>query len=44
MAKKKKFEEFCEKQKDDPRCNNADLISFLIFPVQRVPRYVLLMR
>lgn len=44
MAKKKKFEEFCEKQKEDPRCNNADLISFLIFPVQRVPRYVLLMR
>ena len=31
-AKNKKFEEFCEKQKEDPRCNNADLISFLIFP------------
>ncbi|ELP94237.1 Rho/RAC guanine nucleotide exchange factor, putative [Entamoeba invadens IP1] len=42
--KRKKFEEFCEAQKEDPRSNNGDIMSFLIFPVQRIPRYILLMK
>ncbi|ELP86094.1 FYVE, RhoGEF and PH domain containing protein, putative [Entamoeba invadens IP1] len=44
LQKKKKFEEFCEQQMNDPRCNNANLPTFLISPVQRIPRYILLMR
>ncbi|BFU18531.1 Rho guanine nucleotide exchange factor, putative [Entamoeba histolytica HM-1:IMSS-B] len=44
LSKKKKFEEFCETQKENPLSNNGNLMSFLIFPVQRIPRYILLMK
>ena len=44
LMKKKKFEDFCDKAKEQPQSNNADLLSFLINPVQRIPRYILLMR
>lgn len=44
LQKKKRFEEFCDQQKENPLSNNADLLSFLINPVQRIPRYILLMR
>jgi hypothetical protein len=34
---------FCNKVKDDPRSRGLDLVSYLIMPVQRLPRYVLLL-
>ncbi|GAM28426.1 hypothetical protein SAMD00019534_116020 [Acytostelium subglobosum LB1] len=34
---------FLEKARADPQCNGQDLSSLLIMPVQRLPRYVLLL-
>ena len=43
-AKKKAFKEFLSKQKLDPRTRGRELDQFLIMPVQRIPRYNLLLR
>lgn len=37
------FTELLEKCKSDPRCHGLDLPSLLIMPVQRIPRYILLL-
>ena len=37
------FREFLDAAIQDPRCHKLDLASFLIMPVQRVPRYKLLL-
>jgi len=39
----KKFKQFCEKIEFQPQVNFASLDSFLILPVQRIPRYNLLL-
>lgn len=39
-----KFREFCILQHHDPKSNGLSLISLLITPIQRVPRYLLLLR
>ncbi|KAL7718193.1 Rho guanine nucleotide exchange factor [Entamoeba marina] len=44
LQKKKKFEDFCENAKENPLSCDGDIMSFLIAPVQRIPRYILLMR
>jgi ankyrin repeat protein len=41
--KNKKFAKFLQKQQRDPRCHGNHIDSFLILPVQRVPRYKLLL-
>jgi hypothetical protein len=39
------FKEYCNHvTKNDPRCRQLNLKSFLIMPIQRVPRYVLLLQ
>ena len=43
LAKNKKFQKFLSAGKDHPRSKSRDLQSFLIQPVQRVPRYNLLL-
>ncbi|KAM9957185.1 hypothetical protein ACTFIW_008925 [Dictyostelium discoideum] len=43
LRKKKDFSNFLEKCRSDSRCNGLDLNSILIMPVQRLPRYVLLL-
>jgi hypothetical protein len=43
-AKKKLFKEFLAKQKLDVRSKGRELDQFLIMPVQRIPRYHLLLR
>ncbi|KAM9994069.1 hypothetical protein ACTFIZ_012034 [Dictyostelium cf. discoideum] len=43
LRKKKDFSNFLEKCRNDSRCNGLDLNSILIMPVQRLPRYVLLL-
>jgi len=40
----RKFRDFIEKANSDRICRNLDLESFLIMPIQRVPRYSLLLR
>lgn len=42
-AQDKSFAEFLAAASQDPECKGADLSHFLIMPIQRVPRYVLLM-
>jgi len=42
MGKYPAFGEFLTAMASDPRCHGLDLGSFLIMPVQRVPRYKLL--
>jgi CRP-like cAMP-binding protein len=42
--KKTAFEMHCRKAKDDPASDKLDLESLLILPVQRIPRYILLLR
>ena len=32
-----------EKSKSDPRCEGLDFAAFLLTPIQRLPRYVLLL-
>ncbi|CAD5119287.1 DgyrCDS7914 [Dimorphilus gyrociliatus] len=39
-----KFRKFLRQQLDDPVCEGLDLGSFLLTPVQRIPRYVLLLK
>jgi RhoGEF domain len=39
----KKFHSFLNKQRSDPDCAGLDLMSYLIMPVQRLPRYELLL-
>jgi len=41
--KYEKFQKFCADAKADPRSGDLDLASFLIMPVQRIPRYKLLL-
>ena len=40
----KPFAEFLEKAQHNPRCGGLTLEAFLIMPVQRLPRYVLLIK
>ena len=42
--KSKEFKEFCEKTKEMPFTNKQDLRSLLITPIQRIPRYKLLLQ
>ena len=44
QRKNKVFKEFCQKQKMEPRAKQRELEQFLIMPVQRIPRYNLLLR
>ena len=44
VKKRKKFVPFCETAGADPRCKGNALQSLLIMPVQRVPRYKLLLQ
>jgi len=37
------FKSFIEKARSDPRCNDLEFTQFLILPIQRIPRYVLLL-
>jgi len=37
------FAKFIQNAHNDPRCNSLELPDFLIMPVQRLPRYVLLL-
>eukprot|EP00050_Salpingoeca_kvevrii_P009207 m.307948 g.307948 ORF g.307948 m.307948 type:complete len:583 (+) comp20645_c0_seq1:69-1817(+) len=39
----KSFSAFMDKAKTEPLCEGLDLISFLLTPVQRLPRYLLLL-
>lgn len=40
----KRFRSFVEKARSDPRCEGLNLSSLMIMPVQRVPRYILLLK
>lgn len=42
--KNRKFTEFLEKAMELPECQNLSFSSFLILPIQRIPRYQLLLR
>eukprot|EP01105_Mastigella_eilhardi_P009183 TRINITY_DN2182_c0_g1_i1.p1 TRINITY_DN2182_c0_g1~~TRINITY_DN2182_c0_g1_i1.p1 ORF type:complete len:707 (-),score=102.66 TRINITY_DN2182_c0_g1_i1:397-2469(-) len=44
LAENDKFSQFVKTCKEDPRVRQLDLQAFLIMPVQRVPRYVLLVQ
>lgn len=44
MASDKEFKEFLAHAKTHPLSNNLDLQAFLIMPVQRIPRYSLLLQ
>ena len=35
----RRFQTFITEAAKDPRCNNLNLLSYLIMPVQRIPRY-----
>ncbi|XP_028395900.1 rhoGEF domain-containing protein gxcJ-like isoform X2 [Dendronephthya gigantea] len=39
-----KFKRFLEKCTNDPRCQRLNISAFLLTPIQRLPRYVLLLR
>ena len=41
--KKKEFKTFVQEAKSSPRHTQLDLLSYLIMPIQRVPRYVMLL-
>jgi hypothetical protein len=43
VMQRSRVQAFCDKTKSDPRSRGLDLISFMIMPVQRLPRYVLLL-
>jgi hypothetical protein len=43
IASRSRVGAFCNKVKADPRSRGLDLVSYLIMPVQRLPRYVLLL-
>jgi hypothetical protein len=38
------FREFLLQRRDDPQSGGLDLLSLMITPVQRLPRYVLLLK
>jgi hypothetical protein len=38
----RRFREYCEKQLKDPATKNLSLTSYLIMPIQRIPRYKML--
>jgi len=40
----KKFSQFLNDCKERPECKKLDLVSYLIMPIQRLPRYELLLR
>ena len=44
LTKKKSFSKMLEKFKQDPRSDGLSLDSVLIMPIQRMPRYTLLLR
>jgi len=44
QRKNKRYKAFVQAFEQSGEANNLDLMSFLIMPVQRVPRYVLLLR
>lgn len=44
MRKSRKFTKFLDETRTDPECKGLDLMSFLIMPIQRIPRYELLLR
>jgi RhoGEF domain/PH domain len=44
FKKNKKFQAFLEEKRNDPECGGLDLMSFLIMPIQRIPRYRLLLQ
>lgn len=44
QKKRKKFIQFCNTALTDARCKGNSLQSLLIMPVQRVPRYKLLLQ
>ena len=44
MARNSKLADFVVRSCSDPECENLDLLSLLIMPVQRIPRYVLLIK
>lgn len=44
QSEDRRFAAFLNKQKQNERCAGLDLTSFLIMPVQRVPRYKMLVR
>lgn len=41
---KKKFRKYLEACRERPECQHLDLASFLIMPIQRIPRYQLLLQ
>ncbi|EFC44398.1 rhoGEF domain-containing protein [Naegleria gruberi] len=43
IERKKKFAAYIEKQQNNPKCKNLPLAAYLIQPVQRIPRYRLLL-
>jgi hypothetical protein len=43
MIENKRFEDFLQKALLDPRCKGAGIESFLVTPVQRIPRYRMLL-
>ncbi|KAK2947214.1 putative RhoGEF domain containing protein [Blattamonas nauphoetae] len=44
MEKNKKFKEFCAAQEADPRSKGYKLPTYQVLPVQRIPRYELLLQ
>eukprot|EP01006_Ploeotia_vitrea_P045921 TRINITY_DN66979_c8_g2_i1.p1 TRINITY_DN66979_c8_g2~~TRINITY_DN66979_c8_g2_i1.p1 ORF type:complete len:636 (+),score=322.91 TRINITY_DN66979_c8_g2_i1:33-1940(+) len=44
LRESKKFQRFLAEKRKDPACLGLDLMSFLIMPVQRIPRYEMLLR
>eukprot|EP00475_Leptophrys_vorax_P006006 TRINITY_DN13655_c0_g1_i1.p1 TRINITY_DN13655_c0_g1~~TRINITY_DN13655_c0_g1_i1.p1 ORF type:complete len:806 (+),score=221.61 TRINITY_DN13655_c0_g1_i1:147-2564(+) len=43
-SKNKKFQSFLAERRDSEVCKGLDIMSYLIMPVQRIPRYELLLR
>ena len=44
LEQAKNFQEFCNQQQQNPKAKGLNLSSFLILPIQRVPRYELCLR
>ena len=44
LEQQKSFQEFCNAQQTNPKAKGLTLASFLILPIQRVPRYELCLR
>ena len=44
LEQQKSFQEFCSAAQQDPKARGLNLASFLILPIQRVPRYELCLR